>query len=75
GRALRLAETVSAASPDGLRRTGLRRADQTLTLTLAGSDAEAGGEQVRRRFRALCDSLALSPSLTVGGTPVPIQAD
>jgi exopolyphosphatase/guanosine-5'-triphosphate,3'-diphosphate pyrophosphatase len=60
GLALRLAHAVSGATPNILRRTGLRLEDGRLALLLRRGDAMLNGEAVERRLDALGRALGAS---------------
>ncbi|MEX2009789.1 MAG: Ppx/GppA family phosphatase [Dongiaceae bacterium] len=67
GRALRLAYSVSGATPDLLRRAGLGAADGRLTLRLPKGESAMFGDAVQRRLEALGRALDLATGLDETG--------
>ncbi|MBK5911834.1 hypothetical protein CCR85_10075 [Rhodothalassium salexigens] len=65
GLALRLAQRLSGGTEPVLRRSGLKRTAQTLTLRLDPAIAALSGEMVERRLKRLADALDLTPEMIV----------
>jgi exopolyphosphatase/guanosine-5'-triphosphate,3'-diphosphate pyrophosphatase len=67
GLAMRLAYSLSAATPDLLRRTGIKVAGGKLRLRLDRADRLLNGEAVERRLEALHRAIARLADSTEGG--------
>jgi exopolyphosphatase/guanosine-5'-triphosphate,3'-diphosphate pyrophosphatase len=65
GLAMRLAYTLSAGSPEILRRAALTRDGQRLTLAVANTDAALAGDVVRRRFDVLAQAMGLAAAIEI----------
>src|SRR5690606_26269781 len=72
GQALRLAYSLSGASPDLLRRSGLRLEDDRLILLLPAGDGVMLGEAVQRRLASLGRALGRATEVAETG---PVTAD
>jgi exopolyphosphatase / guanosine-5'-triphosphate,3'-diphosphate pyrophosphatase len=66
GLAMRLAQRLGAGTHDILKRSALRREDDTLVLVLEPADQSLYGEVVERRLRRLAQFLGLRARLSIG---------